>query len=108
MTVLMVLFMIYWDKKIICTGLLWLPGQISSTITSLTILKIDTWQHFADNIIKLISLGCISIQILLKFIIKGPINNRQTLVQIMAECHLSKKQLSEPTTALSSDKQVLT
>ena len=48
--------------------------------------------HFADNIFKLIFL----IEISLKFVPKGPINNIPTLVQIMARHLPGDKPLSEP------------
>ena len=54
---------------------------------------------FADNIFKCIFMNemfCISIQISLKFVLKGPIDNNTALVQIMAWCRKGDKPLSEP------------
>ena len=56
-------------------------------------------RHFADDIFKCIFLHenvWISIEISLKFVPKGPINNIPALVQIMAWCRLGNKPLSEP------------
>ena len=56
-------------------------------------------QYFADNIFKCIFLNekfWISIEISLKFVPKGPINNKPPLVQIMAWCWTGNKTLSEP------------
>ena len=56
-------------------------------------------RHFADDIFKCIFLNeniWISIQISLKFVPKGPINNIPALVQIMAWRRLGDKPLSEP------------
>ena len=56
-------------------------------------------RHFADDIFKCILLNenaLTSIQISLKFIPKGPINNMPALVQIMAWCRPGDKPLSEP------------
>ena len=56
-------------------------------------------RHFPDDILKCIFLNenvWISIKISLKFIPKGPINNIQALVQIMAWCRPGNKPLSGP------------
>ena len=56
-------------------------------------------RHFADDIFKCILLNetlLVSIEISLKFIPKGPINNIPALVQIMAWCLPGDKPLSEP------------
>ena len=56
-------------------------------------------RHFADDIFKCIFLNenvWIAIKISLKFVPKGPINNIQALVQIMAWRRPGDKQLSEP------------
>ena len=56
-------------------------------------------QHFADNIFTHIFINenvWISINISLKFVPKGPINNIPALVQIMAWRHSGDKPLSEP------------
>ena len=55
--------------------------------------------HFADNISRHIFFDenvCILINISLKFVPKGPINNIPSLVKIMAWCHPGDKPLSEP------------
>ena len=55
--------------------------------------------HFADDTFKRIFLNenvRISIEISLKFVPKGPINNIPTLVQIMAWRRIGDKPLSEP------------
>ena len=39
---------------------------------------------------------CILIQISLKFVPKGPINNKSALVQVMAWCWTGDKPLTEP------------
>ena len=55
--------------------------------------------HFADNIFKCIFLNenvSTAIKISLKFVPKGPINNIQALVQIMAWRRPGDKPLSEP------------
>ena len=57
------------------------------------------WQNFADDIFKRVFLKenvCISIEFSLKFVLKGPINNIQVLVQIMAWCRPGDKPSSEP------------
>ena len=46
---------------------------------------------------------CILINISLKFVPKGPINNIPALVQIMAWCQIGAKPLSEPTMAWFPD-----
>ena len=56
-------------------------------------------RHFADDTFKRIFVnenGCISIEISLKFVSKGPINSMPELVQIMAWCRPGAKPLSEP------------
>ena len=56
-------------------------------------------RHFADDIFKCSFLNenvWISIEISLKFVPKGPINNILALVQIMAWCRPGDKPLSEP------------
>ena len=57
-------------------------------------------RHFADDVFKRIFLNenvWISITISLKFVLKGPINNIPSLVQIMAWRRSGDKPLSEPT-----------
>ena len=56
-------------------------------------------RHFADDIFKCIFLNenvWITVEISLKFVPKGPINNMATLVQKMAWCRPGDKPLSEP------------
>ena len=56
-------------------------------------------RHFPDDIFKWIFLNenvCISINISLKFVPRGPINNIPTLVQVMAWRRPGDKPLSEP------------
>ena len=56
-------------------------------------------RHFADDLFKSIFLNenvWISIKISLNFVSKGPINNIQALVQIMAWRRIGDKPLSEP------------
>ena len=56
-------------------------------------------RHFPDDIFKHIFFNenvRISIQISLKFVPEGPINNNLALVQITAWCRLGNKPLSEP------------
>ena len=65
-----------------------------------THLPLDTLtHHFPNNIFKCIFVNekfCILIQISLKFIPKGPIDNILALVQIMAWCWSGDKPLFEP------------
>ena len=64
--------------------------------------ELTHWQngrHFADDTFKHIFLNknvCISIEISLKFVPKGPMNNMPALVQIMARRRTGDKPLSEP------------
>ena len=56
-------------------------------------------RHFADYIFKCILLNendRISIRISLKFVLKGPIDNKSALVQVMAWCQAGDKPLPEP------------
>ena len=56
-------------------------------------------RHFADDIFKYFFVNekfCISINISLKFVPKGQINNNTALVQIMAWRRIGDKPLSEP------------
>ena len=55
--------------------------------------------HFADDVFRCIFVNekfCILISILLKFVPKGPIDNKPELVEIMAWRGLGAKPLSEP------------
>ena len=59
----------------------------------------QTYSHFADDILKLFFLNenvWILIEISMKFVPKGPINNISSLVQIMAWRRPGDKPLSEP------------
>ena len=56
-------------------------------------------RHFPDNIFKSIFINekyCILIQISLKFVPKGLIDNKAVLVQLMAWCRTGEKPLTEP------------
>ena len=52
-------------------------------------------RHFADYIF-MNEKFCICIQILLKFVPKGPIDSNSALVQVMAWCLFGTKPFSEP------------
>ena len=71
-------------------------------ITFNTLRPIQNGRHFADDVLKCIFLNenvWISLDISLKFVPKGPINNIPSLVQIMTCCRPGDKPLSEPTMA---------
>ena len=56
-------------------------------------------QHFADEIFTCIFMNekcCISIRLSLKFVAKGPIDNKSALVQVMAWRRTGDKPLAEP------------
>ena len=56
-------------------------------------------RHFADDISKCIFMNekfCILIQISLKFVPKGPIDNKSALIQVMAWRRTGDKPLPEP------------
>ena len=60
----------------------------------------------ADNIFKRIFLNendIILIQISLKFVPRSPIDNKPSLVQVMAWCQIGDKPLSEPMMAQFTD-----
>ena len=62
--------------------------------------------HFADNILKCIFMrekNCILIQISLKFVHKGPIDNKSALVQVMAWRRTGDKPLPQPMLTLFTD-----
>ena len=64
-----------------------------------TLCPRQNWRHFADDIFKCIFVDenvWIPIKISMKFVLKGPINNIPTLVQIMAWRPPGDKPLSEP------------
>ena len=76
-----------------------LPGQVTGNPTIITLRPRQNGRHFADNILKCIFLIeniWNSINISLKFVRKGRINNI-SLVQIMAWRRAGDKPLSEPT-----------
>ena len=55
--------------------------------------------HLADDVFKSISMNekfCILIQISLKFVPKGPIDNKSALLRVMAWCWTGDKPLPEP------------
>ena len=71
-----------------------------NTDTVITLRPRQNGRHFTYNIFKCISLNenvWIVIEISLKFVSKGPINNIPILVQLMDWCRLGDKPLSEPT-----------
>ena len=82
-------------------GLMWQHGNIWSGLW-LALNSSSPGQngrHFADGIFKCISSKenvSILIKILLKFVPKGPIDNKSALVQIMAWCQIGDRPLSEP------------
>ena len=64
-----------------------------------TLMPRQNGRHFADDIFKYFFVNekfCISINISLKFVPKGQINNNTALVQIMAWRRIGDKPLSEP------------
>ena len=55
-------------------------------------------RNFADDVFKCIFVNekfCISIEISLKFVPQGPVDNNPALVEIMAWCRIGDKPLSE-------------
>ena len=63
----------------------WLGQNINKRLTDFLLDKMAA--NFADDILKCISMNekfCVSIQISLKFVPTGPIDNRLVLVQVMA------------------------
>ena len=86
------------------------PYMVSLWLCTRTTMANDMWFHnsspseksghlFADNIFRCILTNdklCILIKISLKFVPKGPIDNNQALVQIMAWRQIGDKPLSEP------------
>ena len=88
----------YWGNRIL--AIKWEMLSISNPMPHIMHIEAETnGRHFADDIFKCILFNenvWISIQISLKFVPKGPINNIPALVQIMA-CRLDGvKPLSEP------------
>ena len=82
-------------------------GSLSDTIWPFNTLRPrQNGRHFPDDILKWIFLTenvWISIEISLKFVPKGPINNIPALVQIMAWRRSGDKPLSEPMMVNLSD-----
>ena len=80
----------------------WLPKpeySVSSIRTVNTLRLRQNRRHFADDIFKCFFLNenvWIPVKISLKFVPRGPINNNQALVQIMAWRWSGDKPLSEP------------
>ena len=65
--------------------------------------------HFADDIFMWILLNekfCISIQISLKFVPNGPIDNESALFQVMAWCRTGNKPLPETTRTQCTDAHI--
>ena len=75
-------------------------GEKIIMVNSLNTLRLrQNGHHFPADILKWIFLNenlWTSIKISLKFILRGPINNNPSLVQIMAWCWSGDKPLSEP------------
>ena len=69
--------------------------SVSSVSNQLLIQLFSPWTKWApvrffDN-----EKFCILVEILLKFVTKGSVDNNQTLVQIMTQCRIGDKPLSE-------------
>ena len=81
-------------------GIGWLICHPSTPVVLPNTLRLrQNGRHFPDDIFKCIFLNenvRISIEISLKFVPKGPINNIPPLIQIMAWCQWGDKPLSEP------------
>ena len=81
------------DLGRIMAGNCWMLGML----THLPLGKMAA--ILADNIFRCIFMNemfCILIRISLKFVPRGPIDNRPALVQVMAWCQIGDKPLSEP------------
>ena len=77
----------------------WTAVALSNFISFNTLRLRQNGHHFPDYIFKWIFLNenvWISINISLKFVPRGPINNIPTLVQVMAWCRPGNKPLSDP------------
>ena len=73
-------------------------GWLATSIAVKTLRPIQNGRHFADDIFQCVSLNgnvYISIEISLKSVPKGPMNNITSLVHIMAWCRPVEKPLSE-------------
>ena len=94
---------LWWDLRNLASSC---QAQIMlSLIYNAWIPLLNTWKlrqngrHSADDIFKCIFLNencCILIEISLKFVLKGPIENKPSLVQIMACRRTGDKPLSGP------------
>ena len=72
-------------------------GEFTPTLTQLSTDKMAA--IMADDLSKYIFMNekfCILIRISLKFVLKGPIDNKSVLVQVMAWRRIGDKPLSEP------------
>ena len=78
------------------TWFLW-TGATIPTFGTFNLLKLNLNLHIVtDHIFKLIFLNCILVQISLKYVPEGPIDNKPALVQTMAWHPTGIKPLSEP------------
>ena len=80
-------------------GLLWMQLHVCVCGITKTLRSRQNGRHFADDIFKCIFVNenvWIPIEISLKFVPTGPINNIPALVQIMAWRRAGDKPLSEP------------
>ena len=74
------------------------PGTMKADMEHMVQGQRQNGGHFPD-IFKCIFMNenfFISFQISLKFVLKGPIDNKSALVQVMAWCRTGDKPLSEP------------
>ena len=87
--------------------ILWMGGKMMYWSGD-TFINTSSWTqngcHLADNIFKIIFLNekkthCVLIEMSLKYVTKGAINNKPALVQMMAWHRTGDKPLSEPMTA---------
>ena len=81
-----------------------------SGLTVLTRPPGQNGRHVVDDIFKWFFMNeksCILIQILLKFVPKGPIDNESPLIQVMAWRRTGDKPLSEPMLAQFTDAYML-
>ena len=111
-----------WETALLCNDVShWLGTSLESALhlcgtSGVFAQNTDHWvitmrlkqngHHFAEYILKLVFLDkkCyILIEISLKFVPKGQINNKPALVQMMAWCQTGTKPLSELTIVLFTD-----
>ena len=99
------IFATYWWFLPISTHCWEIWNQDSSQLFFSCLLKVNSSPcgqivyHFADDIFKCILIAekfCIAIQISLKFVPTGRIDNKLTLVQVIAWCWTGNKPLPEP------------